>query len=332
MIALIFPTHRCNLRCAHCLRSYYEDDDLELDDLKSFLLGFQENNLGKLFDLTGGEPTLHKNFPSILGLLKEMGFRGTVFTNGQNKEGIYQIIKFSEIIQYVYISLEGPTAFVNDRIRGRGAFKKAMNSIGILKKKGIEVRVRLTLNFANVNFMRPMFLLADLYGIDHLNFSPIMPCAKAEKNQLDISEETLNGAHNIFCGLRKKYPNIKSSFRLNNFLRTTSPEWSPKMCSSVKISSKENGSLGLLPNGDVSFCCDLIDYDFLQNSFGDRNESKLSYVLGNVRRDAFKNILKNRLELIDTLKKRRKEDSEKGRLTGLRQYICENCKFYFHKD
>jgi MoaA/NifB/PqqE/SkfB family radical SAM enzyme len=324
LTALIIPTHKCNLRCKHCLRSHYDEGDLDLDVLEEFFIKFREKKLGSNFSITGGEPTIHHNFASILELCKKYGLKGTIVSNGQSEAGIKEIINFREIINWAVISLEGPNSLINDRIRGKGAFKKALNSIQTLKENKIKVRVKVTLNALNINFIRPMFLLADVYNVDHLLFSLMMPCVKTKKNQLDLSIEEIHGAHNIYNELKRKYANTKSGFRRNQFEIALNSKWPLDLCSFTEIV--------LMPNGDVSLCCDLANYDFSNELFEGENDKKLDHILGNIKTDSFDKILEKRRELIETLNQRRADDSRDGLLVGPRQLVCENCKFYFFKN
>jgi MoaA/NifB/PqqE/SkfB family radical SAM enzyme len=323
MVARIILTHNCNLRCKHCLRSHYDEGDLELDILNKFLVGYKNSGLGNFFNLTGGEPTFHKKFSEVLSLLKKTGFKGSIITNGQDEKKINDILFFRETIKSVIVSLEGPSSFVNDRIRGKGSFKNAMRSIEILTKNKISVGVKFTLNVQNANYLKPMFIIADLYGIDRLHISPIMPCIKTEKNNLDMAYDDIMNSYKVFMKLKEKYPAVKSEFRQNNIIKTTIPDWPMNLC--------PTNDLTLLPNGDISFCCDLANYDFYQDLFEKNNDVKLNHILGNVNTNNFKDILKNRNDLANILARRRKDDSRDGSLSGLRQFVCENCKYYFFK-
>lgn len=59
----IFITGRCNLRCPHCVAANVEKEDLDFEVLKRSFEGL--NNVNYI-EITGGEPTLHKNFKEIV--------------------------------------------------------------------------------------------------------------------------------------------------------------------------------------------------------------------------------------------------------------------------
>jgi MoaA/NifB/PqqE/SkfB family radical SAM enzyme len=330
MVAIIIPTNRCNLRCKHCLRAHYEGEDLKLDDLKKFLQGFEEYHLGNEFSITGGEPTLHDNFFAILRMLKEYDFKNSsIVTNGQNIEKIRRLGDFKEIFNHILLSLEGPNPLINDKIRGKGSFDKAMETIKILNNKQIPIHIRTTLNSININCVEEMIHFSMENGISLMHFSTIHPCAKGEKNDLHLTQKEMEDGFLKYTKIVSRYPNLRSIYSNRNFRDFTDPEWrSYEMCRPIK-KGPYGGELVLKPNGLVSFCCDLSDYDFYTENYNSVNKNKYDHILGDIRKDAFGMILERRKELINKLIGRRMEDSLSGELKGRRRFICENCKFYF---
>jgi MoaA/NifB/PqqE/SkfB family radical SAM enzyme len=329
MQAVIIPTDRCNLRCKHCLRSQYKDGDLGLDDLMLFFSQFEHHFLVNNFCLTGGEPTLHKDFLGILKILRAFDSIGTIVTNGQNFKGIEEIVSCKEIFCFVLISLEGPNAAINNAIRGKGSFEKAIKAIKFLKKNGVKVQIRNTLNAKNINYIKEMFHFAKDLEIDLLGFSAIQPCENGVKNDILITIDRFEKAKDEYEKYSVKYPEVKNFFGTRHIEPLTDPEWPQNLCRPM---NDNDGEITLKPNGDVSLCCDLSDFDFNGYMFGKNDQQKLSHILGNIKRDSFDEILKNREMIRDFIIERRRLDALEGRLTGSRQCICENCKFYFYKE
>jgi MoaA/NifB/PqqE/SkfB family radical SAM enzyme len=329
MQALIIPTNRCNLRCKHCLRNQYEGEDLHLDDLEAFLTGFEDNLLGNRFCLTGGEPTLHRKFPEILKILEKFGFTGSVVSNCQNENSIREIINNQKTVTHVLVSLEGPNARINDKIRGKGTFKKALEAIKIIKKTGIKVYVRTTLNALNIHLVKEMLQFSKKHDIDLLNFATIEPCENTKKNNIAITWKMISAAVSQFREACLNDPSLKTVFHQRNTIVDLYPEWPHYLC--YPIGSK-HGQITLKPDGDVSFCCDLVDFGFNSSDYKDKNDHKLNHILGNIRKNSFDEILKNRKKLTAALIKRRREDAFNDRLSGNRSVICDNCKFYFYKE
>jgi len=327
-LIVIIPTKKCNLRCKHCLRDNYSEGDLQLETLRKFIIGAYEHNLEREFSLTGGEPTLHSNLPGILEILREFGYRGYIVTNGQSEEGIKKIMGFSDVIPYIRISLEGPDEKINDLVRGKGSFRKALRTIDFCKQKGLNVGTLTTLNAYNAGYVSEIFALAKRHKIDFVRFSTVHPCENSKKNNLNASVEVLREAHRVYRLTKVKYPQIESSFTDRHMLEYTDGDWPIGLCR--PIDHFRSGELVLLPDGKVSFCCNIFDFGFSESNGGkSENKHHLNHILGDMQTDTFETILKNRKSLTRELLSRRRKDAIEGNFKLGRQFICQNCKSYF---
>lgn len=327
MIAIIIPTRKCNLRCKHCMRKTYEEKELQAGTLKKFLSGFKEFSLEKNFSLTGGEPTIHSGFSDILETLREFDFRGIMVSNGQDLEAATKVVDFSDIFNMIIISLEGPDSATNDKIRGRGSFVRSLQSIDIYKKAGFKVQVQMTMNAHNIGKVGEMFKFADKQKINSLKFTSIEPCINTKKNKLVVSTQLFRRAREDFHKFKVKFSHIEARFKTRNMDAFSGPFWPSYLCRPV---SDRNGEIVLQSNGNVSFCCDLYDFNFDKERYGNsKNFVKYEEVMGNIEREDFGIILNRRKDLIEKLIKRRQADFKNGLLLENRKFICENCKFYF---
>jgi len=116
--AAIDLTHRCNLKCAHCYWWKQEHPE-ELDDaaMVGLMRSLRRRGLRAAI-LYGGEPTLR------LGMCRAACriFDATLaFTNGTNG---FPLLPNGQWI----LSLDGPEE-VNDRIRGRGVYARAVENL-----------------------------------------------------------------------------------------------------------------------------------------------------------------------------------------------------------
>src|SRR3954470_22105841 len=126
----------CNLTCTHCFISCSPSNHafgfLDYDRVVSALE--ESRRLGvKEYYFTGGEPFMH---PRVLDILEQTLAIGpaTVLTNGtlfreKTVERLAEIRDSSIYSLELRVSIDGPDAESNDRIRGDGAFKRAMEGV-----------------------------------------------------------------------------------------------------------------------------------------------------------------------------------------------------------
>jgi MoaA/NifB/PqqE/SkfB family radical SAM enzyme len=143
LVAFIELTGRCNLKCAHCMRSANVDTNLPKTIFERLLSDLADRGTLSLV-LTGGEPMLHPHFFDFLGMAKAKRFNITVNMNGTliTSEVTRVLKRFAPLT--IQISLYGATAVAHDGItRIKGSFEKASNAIRLLKKTGHKVCVHM---------------------------------------------------------------------------------------------------------------------------------------------------------------------------------------------
>ncbi len=133
----------CNIACKHCFNNSsptnHTFEFMTFELCKSYI--DEAVKMGtKEFYFTGGEPFANKELLQILEYTLQFG-PATVLTNGMLiKESTAQIlhqISLNTIYTLEFrISLDGYTEEMNDNIRGKGVFKKAMNGIKLLYENG----------------------------------------------------------------------------------------------------------------------------------------------------------------------------------------------------
>lgn len=168
-------THRCNLRCIHCylpqsrinanlkkreltrnakaqnIRQNAKNGELTADEVKGILE--QLADAGSLWLVfTGGEIFLRKDFFDIAEYAQKKRFCLTIFTNGTLLDED-KVKRLSSLPIYsVQISLYGAKAETHDAItQVKGSYKRTIESVFLLKEKGIKVVLKTPLmkkNFA----------------------------------------------------------------------------------------------------------------------------------------------------------------------------------------
>jgi sulfatase maturation enzyme AslB (radical SAM superfamily) len=133
----------CNLRCHHCFISCTPENDkfnfLSLEFCRKYLM--QSIDLGvREYYFTGGEPFANPQFLDILEETLRIG-PATVLTNGtllsdRTLERLSAMNDRSPYSLEFRVSIDGCNAEMNDPIRGRGTFDRAMEGVRRLAGRG----------------------------------------------------------------------------------------------------------------------------------------------------------------------------------------------------
>ena len=149
----------CNFRCGYCLPNGYQKNKgdnrkfLSLDEIERLAKGLSELGVSKI-RLTGGEPTIRKDFFEILKILKKKsGIKKTVVTtNGYKLDQIAEKLVESEI-DGINISIDSLNKEVFKKITGHDRLLEILKGIEKLQKlnfKNIKINAVL-LNGINAN-------------------------------------------------------------------------------------------------------------------------------------------------------------------------------------
>lgn len=154
-ISAIVFTRSCNFRCAYCHNPELVLPE-QIKNAKRFntekILKWINNNQ-KLLDavvVTGGEPTLHGSLPDFINLLKQMGLKIKLDTNGTNPEMLKQLIR-DKHLDYIAMDVKAPLELLKyQKIVGKNfnsaLMAKVIESVDILKSEVIEYEFRTTLD------------------------------------------------------------------------------------------------------------------------------------------------------------------------------------------
>ena len=212
-------TNRCNFSCVHCFRNN------NCSGSPDFPLSFYEKILKEAHSyrarhiaLTGGEPTLHPEFETILALTAEYDYSWILVTNGWTFESCYPLLlDYRDNLHAVAFSLDGAKEHTHDTIRRQsGSYKRVIEACMISYYKHIPFSLSMTIQRANVGEIDDLIELAAKLGAEEVNLAS----AQLTKKLVSQTLRYLLVSANI-C-------NIGSS-RLRNHLRCRS------MCSSICI-------------------------------------------------------------------------------------------------
>lgn len=170
-------TYRCNERCVHC---YIDDPESEAREL-SFA------DYRKLLDeirgmgcmgvlLTGGEPTLHRDFFKIAGYAKQIGLMVDIYTNGLHLDDgmMDRLIELKP--NSVSFSFYGGNAESHDGITGvPGSFEKSLRAMMMCKCAGFDTFIKTVVMKQNYEGYEELLKLGKRLNIRVMSSLTVMP-------------------------------------------------------------------------------------------------------------------------------------------------------------
>lgn len=188
-----YTNYHCNLACRYCLtESAPNAARRELDPGCICSLAQQAVQLGfSEFGVTGGEPFL---LPGMVDLLVQLAsLRPTVVLSNGTVFGAERLERLRALVGLpvtVQISLDAPTASLNDQLRGPDNFARVVEAIPKLISLGLHVRVATTLEAGRLDTSQHAELceLHRSLGVsddDHL-VRPVIRRGRAQGNGMGV--------------------------------------------------------------------------------------------------------------------------------------------------
>lgn len=123
----------CNARCVYCNSPNRPDAPLDLDRHATILREFARLGAVRIKFL-GGEPLLSPDFGFLVDMVRSLGMRAAMVTNGfLIPERIDVVRRLSEIV----ISIDGNEP-AHDAQRGAGTWRRAMSGIEACRREGLD--------------------------------------------------------------------------------------------------------------------------------------------------------------------------------------------------
>jgi pyruvate-formate lyase-activating enzyme len=183
-------TDRCNLRCAHCLRSP-SPVDIDVDRAKQLLR--EARRLGADWaSLAGAEPTLHPEFLDLIAFATDEGYQVGFVTNGHGFPKLVPSLRRwithrGPGLRRISVSLDGGSAPVHDAIRSEGSFREAVAAIMLAKANGAWVQVKTVVSRVNAGDMDAILRLVARAGVDRLQVGVPVPTERLVAEDLLLS-------------------------------------------------------------------------------------------------------------------------------------------------
>ena len=166
-LVTLYLTERCNSRCVTCDYWRHGRADMNLDAVRRLL-----PSLGRLGTqvvlLSGGEPLLNPEWPSIAQMLREAGLNVWLLTSGLALAKHAR--RAAQLFDAITVSLDGTDRQTYQAIRGLDAFDKVCEGIRAAAYRGVAPGVRVTVQRANFKQLPDFVSLVKELGARQVSF------------------------------------------------------------------------------------------------------------------------------------------------------------------
>jgi MoaA/NifB/PqqE/SkfB family radical SAM enzyme len=257
----LYVNTRCNFVCKTCfLGDAYFERDLSMtpSDVESIARWLEPAGVRDIAVL-GGEPTLHPDIVTIMRTLRDVGVRHTrLVTNGTPRARRLLETDFAELVDLVYVSLDGAHGEINDAIRGRGAFRHAMSTIDLLRRLGRPFVITATLGSAAAapDEVGALLGLAEASGCRTLNVHWLSAVGRARGRGLTIPPREWDAVVSRIAAYTPKRDDLEVECQVGSFLQGTA--WASGVDTRA-CAVRDRSNLEFLPDGTVFSCGLLVD-------------------------------------------------------------------------
>ena len=253
----IYLTNACNLHCSHCFVKAGKAlaNELSESEWNAALQDFVSLG-GKAVTITGGEPTLRRDFASIVRQAFTAGLKVTILTNGilWDEQMIHAL---SPYVSEVQISLDGVDEKTNAQIRGEGHFEKIKNTIIAFANAGVHTSVSTTFTLETIDIntsKRYQGLIASIN--EQCNSSVHFKLSTKILPGRDISY-TKEQNERYLAEINKIQGLVNTINTYDFFMENHSPNTIIKNCG--------YGGLSIRADGEVFYCNRILDLDSCGN-------------------------------------------------------------------
>ncbi|MEZ0290329.1 MAG: radical SAM protein [Sulfolobales archaeon] len=183
-------TNMCNLRCLHCYQRADKPlpDELTLEEKLRLVAELDEAGVAAIA-LSGGEPTIHSHFLTVVREISRRGIYAAVATNGWMFADIDFLKRSVEAgLRYVEISIDSANPSKHDRFRGvSGSWSRAVKALENVVKLKIDHAMATTVTKYNIDEIDEILDLAESIGVRRVVFFNFIPVGRGYDNMyLDL--------------------------------------------------------------------------------------------------------------------------------------------------
>ncbi|MGH9068819.1 MAG: mycofactocin radical SAM maturase [Acidimicrobiales bacterium] len=159
-------TYGCNLACVHCLSSSGRRDPRELTTAQALSVIDQLADLSVFYvNIGGGEPTIRRDFETLVGHAVERRVGVKFSTNGTTMTRSRAARLAAMDYLDVQVSVDGADQATNDAVRGPGSYRAARAAMANLAEAGFgPFKVSVVVTRHNVDQLDDLEAMAAGYG------------------------------------------------------------------------------------------------------------------------------------------------------------------------
>lgn len=277
----------CNLSCLHCRAAAGSKNEVELT-FETFqeILKDAKSLKVRTITLSGGEPLLKKDIFEFIKLAKEKGFIVRMQSNILllNEEKIKKLRQLK--IDYVGTGIDGLETN-HDKLRNKkGAFKKVIKNISLLKKYGIKTHVEFTATTFNFRDFEEVLKLCKKLGVYDIMTRAVIPAGRGEEFKFSLSKKQYQKFLKKVVSLQNGKINIKLYCQdpVSISLNEKRAKKIEKKYAGLNIIGGCSAGINMLyisPLGEVNPC------SFLKISFGNIHKKRLKEIVTSIERKKF---------------------------------------------
>lgn len=164
-----YVTTVCNQSCAFCLCPKVKKKSMSTEQWTDIIRRL--GTLGCLrFKIQGGEPTLRKDFRELCREAQTSGMLVAAVSNGILMTSRPELLDF---LDELVLSLDSTRESMNDRVRGKGAYRAAVEAMDMALEKGVRTFVNMVIVRDNLPDVEDMLAFCEKRSV-LLNVQPAM--------------------------------------------------------------------------------------------------------------------------------------------------------------
>ena len=186
-------TNSCNLRCKHCYQqaSTPLSNELNLEEKLDLVRQLDEAGVAAVA-LSGGEPTIHPHFKSVIKDLSSRGIFTSAATNGWIYSDQNKLEEAKDLgLRYIEVSVDSADPEKHDEFRGiPGAWEHAIAALKNSVELGMMQGMATMMSRDTLDEINDILNLAEQIGVTKVIFFNFIPVGRAKEiENIDLSPE-----------------------------------------------------------------------------------------------------------------------------------------------